>query len=84
MELTELPESMLVIGGNATGLELAQLFSRLGVRVTIAEARHRLAPAAEPEVSAVIEKAFDDEASRSSPQRKACRCGVIPRAVRSR
>jgi mercuric reductase len=30
MELTELPESMLVIGGNATGLELAQLFARLG------------------------------------------------------
>jgi mercuric reductase len=37
MELTELPESMLVIGGNAVGLELAQLFARLGTRVTIAE-----------------------------------------------
>src|SRR5258706_568 len=44
MELTELPESMLVIGGNATGLELAQLFARLGVQVTIAEALDRLAP----------------------------------------
>jgi mercuric reductase len=61
MELTELPESMLVIGGNAVGLELAQLFARLGVQVTIAEALDRLAPFAEPEMSAVIEKVFDGE-----------------------
>ena len=61
MELTELPESMLVIGGNAVGLELAQLFARLGVTVTVAEALDRLAPFDEPEVSAAIEDAFDDE-----------------------
>jgi mercuric reductase len=61
MELTELPESMLVIGGNAVGLELAQLFARLGVTVTIAEALDRLAPFDEPEVSAAIEDVFDGE-----------------------
>src|SRR5260370_2249760 len=61
MELTELPESMLVIGGNAVGLELAQLFARLGVRITIAEALDRLAPFDEPEVSATIEDVFDGE-----------------------
>ena len=61
MELTELPESMLVIGGNATGLELAQLFARLETRVTIAEALDRLAPFGEPEVSAAIEDVFDGE-----------------------
>jgi mercuric reductase len=61
MELTELPESMLVIGGNAVGLELAQLFARLGTTVTIAEVLDRLAPFDEPEVSAVIEDVFDDE-----------------------
>src|SRR5712671_6813205 len=61
MELTELPESMLVIGGNAVGLELAQLFARLGVTVTIAEALDRLAPSDEPEAAAAIEDAMDDE-----------------------
>jgi mercuric reductase len=61
MDLTELPESLLVIGGNAVGLELAQLFARLGARVTIAEALDRLAPFDEPEVSAAIEDVFDDE-----------------------
>jgi mercuric reductase len=61
MELTELPESMLVVGGNAVGLELAQLFARLGTRITIAEALDRLAPFGEPEISAAIEDAFDEE-----------------------
>jgi len=61
MEMTELPESMLVIGGNAVGLELAQLFARLGVQVTIAETLDRLAPFDEPEVSAAIEDVFDGE-----------------------
>jgi mercuric reductase len=61
MQLTELPGSMLVIGGNAIGLELAQMFARLGVTVTIAEALDRLAPFDEPEVSAAIEDVFDGE-----------------------
>jgi mercuric reductase len=61
MELTELPESMLVIGGNATGLELAQLFARLGVKVTIAETLDRLAPSGEPEISAAIEDVLAGE-----------------------
>jgi mercuric reductase len=60
MELTTLPESLLVVGGNAVGLEMAQLFARLGTKVTVAEALDRLAPFDEPEVSAVIEDAFDD------------------------
>jgi mercuric reductase len=61
MELTELPESMLVTGGNAVGLEMAQMLARLGTRVTIAEAAGRLAPFDEPEVSAAIEEALDAE-----------------------
>jgi mercuric reductase len=61
MEVTGLPESMLVIGGNAVGLELGQLFARLGARVTIAEALDRLAPFEEPEVSAAIEDVFNYE-----------------------
>jgi mercuric reductase len=60
MELTRLPESM-VIGGNAVGLELGQLFARLGTRVTIVEILDRLAPFDEPEISAAIENVLNDE-----------------------
>lgn len=61
MDLDTLPESMIVIGGNAVGLEQAQLFARLGTRVTVVEALGRLAPFEEPEASAVIEAVFTDE-----------------------
>lgn len=37
MELERLPESMIVLGGSAVGLELGQVFARLGVRVTVLE-----------------------------------------------
>jgi mercuric reductase len=60
-ELPELPESMAVIGGNAVGLELGQLFARLGTRLTIVEALDRLAPFDEPEISAAIGDVLGDE-----------------------
>ncbi|MQA04522.1 MAG: mercury(II) reductase [Streptosporangiales bacterium] len=58
LELTALPASMVVVGGNAVGLELAQLFARLGVDVTVLEALDRLAPFDEPEVSHALADAF--------------------------
>jgi mercuric reductase len=61
MDLDRLPTSMIVIGGNAIGLEQGQLFARLGVQVTVVEALDRLAPFEEPEISQVIETVFADE-----------------------
>ncbi|GAA3710729.1 mercury(II) reductase [Streptomyces diastaticus] len=60
MELEELPEHLLVLGGGYVGLEQAQLFARLGSRVTMA-VRSRLASGEEPEISAGIEAVFADE-----------------------
>jgi len=51
MELKKLPKSLIVIGGNYIGLEMGQLFSNLGSRVTIVEALDRIAPMEEPEIS---------------------------------
>ncbi|TAM83694.1 MAG: mercuric reductase, partial [Jatrophihabitans sp.] len=61
LELDRVPDSLLVLGGNAIGLELAQLFARLGARVTIVEAQQRLAPFEEPEISAGIEAVLGDD-----------------------
>lgn len=61
MDLDTLPESMIVIGGNAIGLEQGQLFARLGTKVTIVEALDRLAPFEEPEASTAIERVLADE-----------------------
>src|SRR6266849_6364153 len=50
MALEHLPESLIVIGASAVGLELAQLFARLGVQVTVLEALPRVVPAEDPDV----------------------------------
>lgn len=50
-----LPASLTVLGGGAIGLELAQVFGRFGVDVTVVEALDRLLSVEEPEASALIE-----------------------------
>ncbi len=60
LELEEEPESLLVIGGGYIGCELAQMFARTGVKVTIV-CRSRLLPEAEPEIGAALTGYFGDE-----------------------
>lgn len=60
MELHELPESLLIIGGGDVALEQAQLFARLGSRVTML-VRSRLASREEPEASKALLGIFTDE-----------------------
>ncbi len=48
MALERLPASLIVIGGGPVGVELAQMFARLGVQVTVLEVMPRLLPAEEP------------------------------------
>lgn len=60
LELPALPESLLVIGGGYIGCELAQMFSRMGVSVTIV-CRSRLLPEGEPEISAALAEYFSAE-----------------------
>ena len=54
LELTDLPGELIVVGANAIGLELGQLFLHLGTRVTFVEALDRISPFEEPEISAAL------------------------------
>jgi mercuric reductase len=54
LALERLPESLLVLGGGAMGLELAQIFARFGSRVTVLEAAERIASVTEPEISEAL------------------------------
>jgi len=60
LELETLPKSMTVIGGGYIGCELAQMFARAGVEVTIVF-RSRLLPEAEPEISDALIDYFTRE-----------------------
>ena len=52
--LEQVPSHLVVIGANAIGLELGQLFLHLGSEVTFLEAFARIAPFEEPEISAAL------------------------------
>lgn len=60
LELETLPKSLLVIGAGYIGAEIAQLFARAGVKVTIIS-RRGLLPEAEPEIGEALTGYFADE-----------------------
>ena len=61
MELKELPQSMIVIGGGPLGLEFAQMFAHFGARVTLLEAMDQVLPRHEPEIAAELQRALAEE-----------------------
>ncbi|HAW54298.1 MULTISPECIES: mercury(II) reductase [Hyphomonas] len=60
LELSELPRSLIVVGGGYIGCELAQMFARAGAEVTLVT-RSRLLPEAEPEISESLTEYFEAE-----------------------
>jgi len=63
LSLERLPASLLVVGGGYVGCELAQLFARAGVEVTLV-CRSRLLPEAEPEIASALARYLQDEGLR--------------------
>lgn len=61
IEATEVPSSLIVLGGGAIGVELAQVFARFGSRVTVIEAAQHLLPLEEPDAGAVLAEVFGRE-----------------------
>jgi pyruvate/2-oxoglutarate dehydrogenase complex dihydrolipoamide dehydrogenase (E3) component len=62
MELGEVPEHLVVLGGGFIGLEFAQMFRRFGAAVTVVERDARLAGTEDEDVSEAIEEILRDEA----------------------
>jgi len=60
LSTTELPSSMLIVGGGAVGCELAFLFATFGTAVTLVQRGPRLLPAEEPRASATVEEALTE------------------------
>ena len=58
VRVTDLPETLVVVGGGPIGVELAQVFARFGVAVTLLETADRILGGEEPESSAVVTAAL--------------------------
>ena len=64
MELTEVPEHLIVLGGSYIGLEFGQMFRRFGSRVTIIERANRIIVREDPEVSDALQSILEEEKIR--------------------
>lgn len=58
LNLTELPNSIMIVGSGAIGIEWARIFSSLGVKVHIVEMMENLIPIADTDISDRILKLF--------------------------
>jgi pyruvate/2-oxoglutarate dehydrogenase complex dihydrolipoamide dehydrogenase (E3) component len=54
LELDELPEHLIVLGGGYVGLEFAQAMIRLGAKVTVVEQAGRLLPREDEDIAAAL------------------------------
>lgn len=61
MELKELPEHLIVLGGGYVGLEFGQMFRRFGSRVTILHKGAQIVSREDPEVAAELQKILEGE-----------------------
>jgi pyruvate/2-oxoglutarate dehydrogenase complex dihydrolipoamide dehydrogenase (E3) component len=61
MQAKEAPASMVVLGGGAIGVELAQAFARFGTRVTVVESADRMISVEEPRASELLAEVFRRE-----------------------
>lgn len=61
LDLKELPEHLVVVGGGYVGLEFAQMFRRFGSAVTVVDRHSRLASTEDEDASRVIHEVFQAE-----------------------
>ncbi len=61
LDLKACPQHLVIIGGSYIGLEMGQIFRRLGAEVTIVEPGPRIAAREDTDVSAAIEAVFREE-----------------------
>jgi dihydrolipoamide dehydrogenase len=53
------PESVIILGSGAVGVEFASMYNDFGTEVTIVEILDRLVPLEDPEISAALKKEFE-------------------------
>lgn len=61
LELEEVPEHLLIVGGGYIGLEFGQMFRRFGAKVTLLEHSDRLLPKEDTDVCEVVSEIFKED-----------------------
>jgi len=80
-ELEELPRSLAVLGGGPIGLELAQAFGLLGVKVTVVEMLDRLLFREDEEVANVLSEELKEEGVKILTGQKAVKFSWVANEI---
>ena len=59
LDLTEIPDSLVIIGGGVIGVEMATIFNQFGSKVHIIELEERIVPQMDTDVSATLRKTLE-------------------------
>ncbi len=59
LDLTEIPASLVVVGGGVIGLEMASYFNTVGSQVTVIEMLDHIAGNADRELAAILQKNYE-------------------------
>ena len=65
LEMKEIPNRVVVIGGGATGAEFSHIYRSYGSEVTIVELMDRIIPNEDQEISETLDKSFRDQGIES-------------------
>jgi dihydrolipoamide dehydrogenase len=68
LELEAIPESLIVLGAGAVGVEFASIFARMGSRVTVVELLPRFLPFEDEEISKEFERSFRKRGIECMPE----------------
>jgi pyruvate/2-oxoglutarate dehydrogenase complex dihydrolipoamide dehydrogenase (E3) component len=79
---TQIPESLIVLGGGAVGVELAQFFRRMGAGVTVVEHNAHLLPRLDADAGTLLRTRLEEDGVRVCVSSDAARAEPGPEGVR--
>ncbi len=81
LELTEVPKSMVLVGGGVIGLEMGSVWQRLGAKVTVVEFLDRIMPGMDGEVSKQMQRILTKQGMAFKLSTKVTAAKIGPKGV---
>ena len=82
LELAQIPDRLMIVGGGIIGLEVATIFGTLGSKVTIVETAGHLMPGADPDAASLVEDELRRDGCRVLCQTRVGKVACDPDALR--
>jgi pyruvate/2-oxoglutarate dehydrogenase complex dihydrolipoamide dehydrogenase (E3) component len=77
LDQTDLPASLVILGGGPVGLEFSQVYRRLGAEVTVVEMLPRILPREDEDIASALQAMLEEEGIRFRVGAKAVRAGPV-------